>query len=90
LFFVALRNITLDLHKVFVRALVAGEAITSIANQFDTALNNMPNGLCMFGADGQLAVINKRFTDLMNLRHDNVVLGTSARELLSACVGSHA
>ncbi len=90
LFFIALRNITLDLHKVFVRALVAGEAITSIANQFDTALNNMPNGLCMFGADGQLAVINKRFTDMMNLRHDNVVLGTSARELLSSCVDAHA
>ena len=38
------------LQRIFVRALVAHEREAALANQFDTALNNMPHGLCMFGA----------------------------------------
>ena len=90
LFFVSLKRITLDLNRVHVRALIAGETISSIANQFDTALNNMPNGLCMFGADGRLAVVNRRFTEMMGLRHDEVLLGVGMRELLIAVVSSRA
>ncbi len=80
LFFISLKRITHDLHQVHVRALIAGQTISSIANQFDTALNNMPHGLCMFGADGRLAVVNQRFSEMLSLRHDDVVLGTGIRE----------
>lgn len=90
LFFISLKRINLDLHQVHVRALVAGETIRSIANQFDTALNNMPNGLCMFGADGRLAVINSRFSDMMSLRPEDAVLGVSIRELLASAVAAGA
>ena len=90
LFFISLKRITLDLHQVHVRALIAGETISSIANQFDTALNNMPNGLCMFGPDGRLAVVNRRFTEMMNLGHDDVLLGVGMRELLAAGVAAKA
>ncbi|RYE55031.1 MAG: diguanylate cyclase, partial [Rhizobiaceae bacterium] len=86
LFFFALKRITLDLHKVHVRALTAGEAITSIANQFDAALNNMPNGLCMFGPDGRLAVVNQHFCKMMALSDDKIVLGSSVTGLLSTSV----
>ena len=88
LFFIALKRITLDLHQVHTRALIAGETITSIAAQFDTALNNMPNGLCMFGADGRLAVINHRFTDMMRICTDLVYRGSNARDVVSACVSA--
>ena len=50
LFFLGLRLINLNLQSIFVRALVAHESEAALANQFDTALNNMPHGLCMFGA----------------------------------------
>jgi diguanylate cyclase (GGDEF)-like protein len=90
LFFISLKRITLDLNQVHTRALVAGETIRSIANQFDTALNNMPNGLCMFGADGRLAVVNRRFSEMMSLRSDEVVLGVSMRELLADGVAAGA
>jgi hypothetical protein len=53
LFFLALKQITTGLQRMFVRALVAHEREAALANQFDTALNNMPHGLCMFGADGR-------------------------------------
>ena len=59
--------------------------MAKIARQFDTALNNMPHGLCMFGADGRLAVVNRRFSEMMSLP-DESWLGTSVRDLLAAGV----
>jgi diguanylate cyclase (GGDEF)-like protein len=88
LFFIALKRITLDLHQVHVRALVAGETISSIANQFDTALNNMPHGLCMFDADGRLAVMNHRFSEMMDFADKLVHRGASAADIVCACVSA--
>ena len=90
LFFIGLKSMMISLQKIYVRALVASDTVAKIARQFDTALNNMPHGLCMFGADGRLAVVNRRFSEMMSLRHDDVVLGTSVRELLGAGVTERA
>ncbi|HXN67964.1 MAG TPA: diguanylate cyclase, partial [Bradyrhizobium sp.] len=49
-FFLALKHISTSLQKIFVRALIAREREAALAGQFDTALNNMPHGLCMFAA----------------------------------------
>src|ERR1700754_460153 len=88
LFFLALRHISTSLQKIFVRALVAREREAALANQFDTALNNMPHGLCMFGADGCLAVVNRRFSEMMNLSDDVVKRGTCASDIIAACVSA--
>jgi len=60
-FFLALKQISTNLQRIFVQALVAREREAALAGQFDTALNNMPHGLCMFAADGSLAVMNSSF-----------------------------
>jgi len=86
LFFIGLRKITLSLQQVYVKALVASERVTSIAGQFDTALNNMPNGLCMFGPDGRLAVMNNCFTDMLRVSSELVHRGATVRELAAACI----
>jgi diguanylate cyclase (GGDEF)-like protein len=88
LFFVALKQITTGLQKIFVRALVAREREAALAIQFDTALNNMPHGLCMFGADGRLAVMNHRFSEMMRLPEDLVHRGASAPDIVAACIGA--
>jgi diguanylate cyclase (GGDEF)-like protein len=88
LFFIGLRRISLSLHDVYVKALVATERVASIAAQFDTALNNMPNGLCMFGADGNLAVLNHRFVDMMRLSGELVGRGASVHDVVSSCVNA--
>ena len=85
-FFLALRQITSSLQEIFVRALVAREREAALANQFDTALNNMPHGLCMFRADGQLAVMNYRFSEMMNLSDDLVQRGVTAFDIMAAGV----
>jgi diguanylate cyclase (GGDEF)-like protein len=88
LFFIALKQITTGLQKIFVRALVAREREAALAIQFDTALNNMPHGLCMFGTDGRLAVMNHRFSEMMRLSEDLVHRGAGAPDIVAACVGA--
>jgi len=86
LFFIGLKYINLNLHKIFVKARITSERLAAIADQFDTALNNMPHGLCMFAADGCLAVMNRRFNEMMALPKDIVVRGAPVSEVVSACV----
>ena len=85
-FFFALKHISTSLQKIFVRALIAREREAALARQFDTALNNMPHGLCMFAADGRLAVMNHRFSEMMNLSDDLMHRGASASHIVDACV----
>jgi diguanylate cyclase (GGDEF)-like protein len=86
LFFIGLKGINLSLHAIFVKALTSSFRESALAGQFDTALNNMPHGLCMFRADGRLAVMNHRFSEMMNLSDDLVQRGASASDIIAACV----
>jgi diguanylate cyclase (GGDEF)-like protein len=88
LFFVGLKHINLSLHAIFVKALTSSFRESALAGQFDTALNNMPHGLCMFAADGRLAVMNHRFSEIMNLSDDLVHRGANAPDIVAACVSA--
>lgn len=85
-FLLAVLQLSANLHRIFLRAVVAREREAALAGQFDTALNNMPHGLCMFRGDGQLAVMNHRFGEIMNLPDNLVQKGTGARDIVAACV----
>jgi diguanylate cyclase (GGDEF)-like protein len=85
-FILAIMQLSADLHRIFMRAVVAREREAALAGQFDTALNNMPQGLCMIRADGRLAVMNHRFSEMMNLPDDFVQREVSASDVVDACV----
>ncbi|MBR0697971.1 bifunctional diguanylate cyclase/phosphodiesterase [Bradyrhizobium lablabi] len=85
-FFSAIRHLTSSLQRIYVNAWIAKEREAALAGQFDTALNNMPHGLCMFRADGRLAVMNHRFIEMMELPDDFVQRGASASDICNACV----
>jgi diguanylate cyclase (GGDEF)-like protein len=85
-FLLAIMQLSANLHRIFMRAVVAREREAALAGQFDTALNNMPHGLCMFRADGQLAVMNHRFSEMMELADDFVERELSASDIVDACV----
>jgi diguanylate cyclase (GGDEF)-like protein len=85
-FLVAVIQISANLHEIFMRAVMARQREAALAGQFDTALNNMPHGLCMFRADGRLAVMNHRFSEMMELPDDFVERGLSASDIVDACV----
>ena len=50
LFFTGIKRISASLHVTNLKALIATREVASLASRFDTALNNMPLGLCMFDA----------------------------------------
>ena len=87
-FFIGAQGINLSLHAIFVKALTSSVREAALAGQFDTALNNMPHGLCMFRADGRLAVMNYRFSEMMDLSDDLVQRGASAPDIIAACVAA--
>ncbi|MGY0571795.1 putative bifunctional diguanylate cyclase/phosphodiesterase [Bradyrhizobium sp. RDM12] len=87
-FLLAIMQLSANLHRIFMRAVVAREREAALAGQFDTALNNMPHGLCMFRVDRQLAVMNHRFGEMLDLPNDLVRGGATARDILAACVSS--
>ena len=87
-FIVALIQISANLHRIFMQALMAREREAALAGQFDTALNNMPHGLCMFSADGLLAVMNHRFSEIMNLSDNVAHRGADAGDIVAACVSA--
>ena len=64
-FFVTLKFISDRLRRVLLDAVVAGRDVSLLAARFDTALNNMPHGLCMFDAERRIAVSNKRLGELL-------------------------
>src|SRR5260370_33118353 len=87
-FFVAVIQISANLHRIFMQALIAREREAALAGQFDTALNNMPHGLCMFRVNGQLAVMNHRFSEIMNLSEDLARSGARPYDIIAACVSA--
>lgn len=66
-FFLSVRTIATRLRFTLFDAVVASHDLRALATHFDTAVNNMPHGLCMFNADHRLVVFNDRFTSLLSL-----------------------
>ncbi len=50
--------------------------------QFDTAINNMSQGLCFFDADHRLIVCNDRFVEMYGIPFDRVGPGTALVEIV--------
>src|SRR5256885_2626632 len=50
--------------------------------QFDTAINNMSQGLCFFDADHKLIVCNDRFVDMYDIPRGRVGPGTPLNEIV--------
>jgi diguanylate cyclase (GGDEF)-like protein len=59
------------------------EADLKIRNfQFDTAINNMSQGLCFFDANHRLIVCNDRYVEMYDLPRDRVGPGTPLTEIV--------
>jgi signal transduction histidine kinase len=54
--------------------------------QFDTALSNMVQGLCMFDKDQRLIVVNRRYLDIYGFSPDVVKPGITLRGLMEYSV----
>jgi diguanylate cyclase (GGDEF)-like protein len=83
-FFLALKSIADSLRRTLRNAVVATRDVSLLAARFDTALNNMPHGLCMLDPRRRLLVANKQLAE--TLRVGAIARGTALRELLRRAV----
>jgi signal transduction histidine kinase/AmiR/NasT family two-component response regulator len=70
--------------RVIDKTLAALERQTVI---FETSLDNMSQGLCMFDADQNLLVSNRRFFELFGLSPEAIVPGMTKADLMSLSAG---
>jgi diguanylate cyclase (GGDEF)-like protein/PAS domain S-box-containing protein len=56
--------------------------------RLDAALDNMSQGLCLYNAQNQLEVVNRRFFEIFGLPRDKIVPGTSYKEILELSVAA--
>jgi diguanylate cyclase (GGDEF)-like protein/PAS domain S-box-containing protein len=65
--------------------LKAREAELAAQNaRFETAINNMSQGLCLFDADQRIVIANRRYADIYGLSPESVRPETTLREILAA------
>jgi diguanylate cyclase (GGDEF)-like protein len=85
-FFFSLKVISDRLRRTLLDAVIAGRDMSELARRFDTALNNMPHGLCMFDGGGRLVVSNRRLAEILKISPEFLRKGVSMRALLRECV----
>lgn len=85
-FFLAVKFISDRLRRTLLDAVIATRDVTLLANRFDTALNNMPHGLCMFDADRHIVVANQKLNGQLDLPADLQLKQLGPRQLIARCV----
>lgn len=63
-------------------------ALGAQTHRFESALDNMSQGLCMFDAGHSLLVSNKRFSDLFGIPPEKIVPGMTEAELIGLSEGA--
>lgn len=85
-FFMAVKFIAERLRRTLLDAVIATRDVTLLATRFDTALSNMPNGLCMFDKDGRIAVSNGKLNLLLGLPVGRELRGMTQQQLVESLV----
>ncbi|MGL4489284.1 MAG: putative bifunctional diguanylate cyclase/phosphodiesterase [Rhizobiaceae bacterium] len=56
--------------------------IKAIADQFDVAINHMPQGLILFGIDGEALVVNGRAAIMMRAKSPDLLVGRNLKTIV--------
>jgi PAS domain-containing protein len=82
--FVGMKFIAERLRRTLLDAVIASRDMTLLAARFDTALNNMPHGLCMFDSERRVVVSNQKLNQQLGLAPDFGLKGFSLRRLVES------
>jgi diguanylate cyclase (GGDEF)-like protein/PAS domain S-box-containing protein len=85
-FFLGVKFIADRLRRTLLDAVITSRDMSLLAKRFDTALNNMPHGLCMFDSKCEVVVSNQKLKQQMGLRPDFELKGSSVRDLVESVV----
>ncbi len=85
-FFLTLKLIAERLRRTLLDAVIASRDMSLLAKRFDTALNNMPHGLCMFDAKRRVVVANQKLNQQIGLSPNFELKGSTVRDLVVSIV----
>lgn len=71
-------------HSLFA-AVMNERRLSTVVSRFDTALNNMPQGLVMLDGCGRVAVVNKQVRDMLNIAQNISLLNRPFEVVLRYC-----
>jgi diguanylate cyclase (GGDEF)-like protein/PAS domain S-box-containing protein len=86
LFFVAVAFICDRLRHNLLDAVTSAREVSLLAERFDTALNNMSHGLCMFDAERRILVANHKLNEQIGLPKALELKHLNLSELVAKCV----
>ena len=86
--FLGMKFIADRLRRTLLDAVITSRDMSLLAKRFDTALNNMPHGLCMFDSKRRIVVSNQKLSQQMGLAPDFELKGSSVRNLVESVVGA--
>jgi diguanylate cyclase (GGDEF)-like protein len=84
--FLALKFIADRLRSTLLDAVVSSRDMSLLAKRFDTAINNMPHGLCMFDSKRRVVVSNGKLKQQLGLASDLELKGLCVREVVEAII----
>jgi diguanylate cyclase (GGDEF)-like protein len=84
--FLGIKLIAERLRRTLLDAVVTSRDMSLLAKRFDTALNNMPHGLCMFDSKRLVVVSNQKLNQQMGLAPDAELKGLSVRSWVESVV----
>ena len=87
-FFLVIKFIAERLRHTLLDAVIVSRDMSLLATRFDTALNNMPHGLCMFDSTRRVVVANQKLKQQLGLPLDFELKGSKGRELVETIVSA--
>ncbi len=84
--FYGIKLIADRLRRTLLDAVVTSRDMSLLAKRFDTALNNMPHGLCMFDSKRRIVVANQRLNQQTGLAPDLELKGLTVSDLVESIV----
>lgn len=85
MFFVAVAFVCERLRHNLLDAVISEREVSLLADRFNTALSNMPHGLCMFDSASRIVVVNRKLNELFGLPWDIELKHRSVADLLAEC-----
>src|SRR6202046_3744953 len=83
-FFLGMKFIAERLRRTLLDAVITSRDMSLLAKRFDTAINNMPHGLCMFDAKRRVVVSNGKLKQQLGLDAELELKGLYVREVVGA------
>ena len=84
--FYGIKLIADRLRGTLLDAVISSRDMSLLAKRFDTAINNMPHGLCMFDSKRRVVVSNDKLKQQVRLAADIELKGMNVRDLVESIV----